>query len=123
MMQVWHRDNRGESAIQFALVAPAFFLLIIGIVEFGLVLWTQIGLQHGAEMAARCASVNTRVCATTTAIQAYAAGQTLGLNPPPATFAVATPACGNQVSATYVFNFVTQQFGSLTLGAQACYAR
>ena len=58
------RDQRGASALEFALIAPAFFLFIFGIIELGLVFWTQVGLQHGAEMAARCASINAKLCLT-----------------------------------------------------------
>ena len=35
-----------------------FMLLTFGLVQAGLLLYTQLGLQHGVEVAARCASVN-----------------------------------------------------------------
>ncbi|HLZ05400.1 MAG TPA: TadE/TadG family type IV pilus assembly protein [Bradyrhizobium sp.] len=53
------RDEQGASALEFALTAPVFFLFLFGIIELGLMFWTQIGLQHGAEMAARCATIHT----------------------------------------------------------------
>ena len=117
------RDERGASAVEFAVTAPVFFALLFGIIESGLVLWTQLGLQHGAEMAARCASVNTTICGTVSAIQNFAAQQAFGVNPPASTFAVTTPACGNQVNASYSYQFVTGYFGapSLTLSAQSCF--
>ena len=40
------RDERGASALEFALTAPVFFLFIFGIIEFGLLFWTQLGLQR-----------------------------------------------------------------------------
>ena len=46
------RDQSGTTALEFALTAPVFFLFIFGVIELGLLFWTQIGLQHGAEMAA-----------------------------------------------------------------------
>ena len=55
--KIW-RDERGATALEFAILAPVFFLIIFGIIAFGLLFWTQVGLQHGAEMAARCASIN-----------------------------------------------------------------
>lgn len=116
-------DERGASAVEFALTAPAFFMVIFLIVEGGLLLWTQLGLQHGAEMAARCASINTALCGSVSAIQSYAVQQAYGLNPPPSTFSFTTPACGNQVSANYTYNFLTTYWGtpSLTLAASACF--
>lgn len=118
----FRHDQRGASALEFALIAPAFFVFVIGIIECGLMLWTQIGMQHGAEMAARCASVNTAVCGNADAIMSYAAQQALGLSLPSSTFSVATPGCGNQVSASYVFQFPQiLNVAPLTLSAQACF--
>jgi Flp pilus assembly protein TadG len=116
------RDERGASALEFALTAPVFFLFIFGIIEFGLLLWTQLGLQHGTEMAARCASVNPTLCPGSTAITSYAAQQAFGLTLPSQTFTHATPACGNQVSASYTFEFPPIfNLSPLTLQAQACF--
>jgi Flp pilus assembly protein TadG len=121
----WRTDERGAGALEFALTAPAFFAMLIGIIEFGLLLWTQIGLQHGAEMAARCVSVNSGVCGTANATQQYAVQQSFGLNPPASSFTVRVLACGNQVSASYAFRFVTGYFASptITLSAQSCFPK
>ena len=118
-------DERGASAVEFGLTAPIFFMFLFGIIECGLVLWTQFGLQHGAEMAARCASVNKIICGSVSDIQSYAAKETFGLNPAPSTFTISTPACGNQVSASYTFQFVTTYFGAptLTISAQSCFPK
>jgi Flp pilus assembly protein TadG len=118
------RDEQGASALEFAILAPVFFLLVVGIVELGLLFWTQIGLQHGAEMAARCASVNATLCPTgnPTAITSYATNQALGLGLPASTFSYSTPACGNQVNASYTFVFPDiLKLTPLTLTAQACF--
>lgn len=120
---IW-RDNRGASALEFALTAPAFLLFIFGIIEFGLLLWTQIGLQQAAEMAARCASVNSTLCPANNsgAITGYAAQQALGLTLPSQTFTYSTPACGNQVSASYAFQFPQiLNLSPLMMTAQACF--
>ncbi len=119
------RDSSGTAALEFGLTAPFFFVLLIGVVQFGLVLWTQAALQHGAEMAARCATVNTTVCSDTNAIKTFASKQSFGLNPPLSTFTVTTPACGNRVQASYVFNFITVLFGSptITITAASCFPK
>jgi Flp pilus assembly protein TadG len=120
---IW-RDNRGTTALEFALTAPVFFLFIFGIIEFGLLMWTQIGLQHGAEMAARCASVDSTLCPNSDpgAITGYAAQQAFGLTLPSQTFTYSTPACGNQVSASHAFQFpAILNLSPVTLTAQACF--
>lgn len=123
LVRIW-RDERGASALEFALTAPAFFLFLFGIIELGLLFWTQIGLQHGAEMAARCATINATLCPNTNpgAITSYATQQAYGLSVPASTFTYSTPACGNQVSASYSFTFpAIPSFGPITLTAQACF--
>ena len=118
-------DARGATMVEFAFTAPVFLAMLIGVLEFGLLLWTQLGLQHATEMAARCASVNSNACGNTANIQNYAATQAYGLNPPPSTFSVSTPACGSQVTANYTFAFVTTFFGAPTLAltAQTCFPK
>lgn len=66
------RDESGASAVEFAITAPVFFAVVFGIIEGGLLLWTQLGLQHGAEMAARCAAVNKTMCNNSSAVQNFA---------------------------------------------------
>jgi hypothetical protein len=120
---IW-RDQRGASAVEFALVAPVFFLMIFGIVAVGFLFWTQVGLPHGAEMAARCATANPSRCPTNNsgAITSYAKEQALGLPLPASTFTYSMPACGNQVSATYTFAFPDiLNLGPLTITAQSCF--
>jgi Flp pilus assembly protein TadG len=118
-------DVRGATAVEFALTAPILFAILLAICEFGLMAWTQLGLQHGAEMAARCATFNTSTCGSVTAIQNYALQNAFGLNVPASTFTVTTPACGNQVSASYSFQFIATHFGlsSVTLNAQSCFPK
>ena len=116
-------DERGATILEFALTVPIFFALLFGIIGGGLLLWMQLGLQHGAERAARCAGVNASICGSVSAIQNYAASQAYGLNPSPSVFNVTTQACGNQVSASYTFAFFTSYGGipSLTLTARSCF--
>ena len=116
-------DTGAASAVEFALTLPVFALMTFAIIEGGLLMWTQFALQHGVEMAARCASINTSVCGGASDIQRYASQQTYGLNPTSSVFAVSTPACGNQVSTSYQYQFLTSYFGvpTVTLTAQSCF--
>ena len=47
--------GRGQTLVEFALVAPVLFLLVFGIIEFGLLLHAYITMQHAVDEAARYA--------------------------------------------------------------------
>jgi Flp pilus assembly protein TadG len=57
------RTERGASAVEFALVVPFLILLIIGMVNFGVVLSQQLSLSNAARQAARYAVVDGPTCA------------------------------------------------------------
>jgi Flp pilus assembly protein TadG len=145
------RDAEGASLVEFAVTMPLFFLLLFGLVQVGLMFWAQLGLQHGVEMAARCASLGdnaqtqnlgiTATCssATPSTVQNYAAANSYGLAPPATVFGVGTctggwcsqaqanclsvpPAGGNLVTATYPFTAITYLY-SITLTASSCYPK
>ena len=80
-------DTRGSALIEFTVTIPFFLVLTFGLVQAGLLLYTQNGLQHGVEVAARCASVN------------YSANQ-LGLN----TSCLTDPTSGVPTPSTVVGN-------------------
>ena len=115
----------GASAVEFGLGAPVFFAALLGALELGVLFWTNLGLQHAAERAARCASVNKAVCGSDTAIKTYAASQVFGLTVPLSSFAVAQPACGFQVNASHEFRFIIGNFGApaVPLQASACFPK
>lgn len=47
--------QRGSSIIEFALIAPAFLLLLFGAIELGLMFWVNITMQHAVREGARYA--------------------------------------------------------------------
>ena len=47
------RDNRGAFAVEFAAVAPFFFLLLLGILELAIMVFVQAVLDGSARDAAR----------------------------------------------------------------------
>jgi Flp pilus assembly protein TadG len=122
-MRVWF-DEEGATAVELALTLPFFLILLFGAVECGLLLWAQVSLQHGVEMAARCAVIDTNTCSSASTTQSYASGEAFGLNPPSSTFTVSTPSCGEEVAASYTFQFLTQYFvGPITLTASSCFPK
>ncbi len=118
------RDASGTTAVELALTLPVFLMLLLGAIEYGALMWTKVSLQHGVEMAARCAVITPTTCANNSKTQAYASSESFGLKPPNSTFAVSTPACGENVSASYVFSFVTSFIGRpVTVTASSCFPK
>lgn len=118
------RDNAsGGAAVEFAFTAPVFLLCLLATFQLGMWLWTQVGLQHGAEMAARCATVNPAICSSPAAIQQFAVNQAFGLNVPASTFSFSQSSCGNLVSASYAFpNFASYlNLPSFSIRASSCF--
>jgi Flp pilus assembly protein TadG len=116
-------SERGVTAIEYALLLPVLLAFVLGIVDAGRVIWTQVTLDHAAEAAARCGAIDTVKCGTADAIKAYAVDRAAGLGLQPSVFAVATAACGSQVAATLPMTLTLPWNGSnsLTLNATACY--
>lgn len=113
----------GIAAVEMAILLPAFLTVLLGIVEFGRVFWTQSALQFAVEAAARCAAIGASACSSTSGTQSYAASQAYGLSIPSADFTVSQPSCGNQVSIAYSFKFVVPKLlpWTITLNAQSCH--
>jgi len=47
--------QRGASAVEFALVAPLFFLLLFSVVDFSAMMWATVTMQHAVREGARYA--------------------------------------------------------------------
>jgi hypothetical protein len=107
ILKLLRDDTRGGSLVEFTVTVPFFLALMFGLVQAGLLLWTKTGLQHGVEVATRCASVN------------YSANQ---LGPPvsdvPSCFGVAPstvcgppPGCDSSTATPYIKNYALQKSG------------
>ena len=51
------KDESGANAVEFALVAPVLLLLILGIIQFGMILFTYNNMVQAAREAARVLAV------------------------------------------------------------------
>ena len=51
--------RRGGATVEFALLAPAFFMMLFGIIEGGRMIWTQQTIAEVAFSTVRCMSVDT----------------------------------------------------------------
>ena len=137
------RDVRGATIVEFTVTLPFFLLLTFGIVQAGLLLMTLSGLQHGVELAARCASVNysasqlglSTSCfginpstVTVTDIEQYAQQHSFGLIPSYTYFNAvksnSNSACGTTlhylVTASYTVTLINYIFAP-TFNAQSCF--
>jgi Flp pilus assembly protein TadG len=113
-------DDRGSSAVEFALTAPAFLALLFGALQGGLMLWTQLGLQQAVERAARCAAVNATLCGTSDLVKSYAVTQGLASGVTTGSFTLTTETCGKAVTATQSVRFVT---ATVSLSARSCFPK
>lgn len=52
----------GAAAVEFALVAPLFIILVFGLISFGIVFAQNLALGNGAREAARSGVVENRTC-------------------------------------------------------------
>jgi hypothetical protein len=117
------RDSAGSLTVDFALIAGPLILLLLGTMEIGRLLWYQNALNYSVEEAARCASIDVNNCNTTAQIKNYAAGRS-GAGFASTVFSLSSPACGNQVNASYPMSLSIPLVPvSVTLTAQSCYPK
>jgi Flp pilus assembly protein TadG len=115
------REEGGNPAVEFGILAPALMLFIFGIAEGGRLLWTVNALHYSVQEAARCASINKTACGTPTQIQNFAAGRS-GEGFAASVFTATVAGCGNQVSASYTMALnIPFMAHSISLSAQSCY--
>ena len=122
------RHSGGVTAVESALLFPAFLMLLLGIGEFGRALWTQVALQYAVGTAARCAAVTPGSCSN---VEAYAASQAWGLSIPSGDFTYTSGAScgisgytgGAKVTVSYPFKPLVPKLVplSVTLSARSCH--
>jgi Flp pilus assembly protein TadG len=114
------KDERGTTAVEFALVSPIFIALVIGLLYLCLCLFLIGSLHFAVEDGARCASVRTTVCSDAGTTVAYAQSRYFGPSSP--TFTYAAAACGKSVtgSINYVAQLGLTQF-TIPITATACF--
>lgn len=71
--------RRGTAAVEFALVAPVFFLLVFGMIEFGRMIMVQQVLTNASREGARAAVLDGATSGSVTStVNSYLAGAALG---------------------------------------------
>lgn len=122
----WRRirsDRSGAVALEFALIAPALFILIMGGIESGRLMWTQSALEMSVAQAARCYAWQVSSCTTPSSTQTFATTVAPQLGFSTSVFTVTLAACGSKVTASYPYSFIASGLFPLapTLTASACF--
>ena len=126
VIALWH-DNRGGTAVEFALLAPAFLTMLIGTVMMAMMMFSNSSLHFAVQAAARCASVKTTVCTNAASTTAFAATTYFGATSAPSFTCTGrtcggTAACGNKVTGQISFTFEVGMARYVTpLRADACF--
>lgn len=113
----------GNVTVEFAILLPALFTILFGVIDGSLYFWSRSALRHGVTQAARCAAIGRAGCIQLTDIQDYAIRKSIGLPLQRSAFAVSTQTCGKQVTGTYAYR---SGFGSFspfngTISVTDCY--
>jgi Flp pilus assembly protein TadG len=116
-----HLNQDGTTAVEFAIIAPVFILLIIGTIGLCFALFLVGSLHFAVEDGARCASVKTTICTDATSTIAYTQSRYMGPNVSP-TFAYAAATCGNSVSASISYSMdIGLKTFVIPISATACF--
>jgi len=114
-------NQDGTTAVEFAIIAPVFILLIIGTIGLCFALFLVGSLHFAVEDGARCASVKTTICTDATSTIAYTQSRYMGPNVSP-TFTYAAAACGNSVSASISYSMdIGLKTFVIPISATACF--
>ena len=119
-------NQRGGAILEFALIAPLLFSLVLGTIDVGRMFYVRQGLEYATEQAARYYALNPNTASTTvtTYLQSQMPG---GMGPGVAVAYTDTTNCNlnpgltcTMVAASYTFSFVA---GFLGLGSKTLQAK
>ena len=122
------RACEGNTVVEFALISPALFGFLAGVLVLGFILWMQNALNYSVAEAARCAANNPGTCGsppTQSLVSSYAAGVAgAGLSSSVFTYTAPTNgSCGYHVTASYQIHLSIPivHINNPTLTASACF--
>jgi Flp pilus assembly pilin Flp len=120
-------NQEGTTAVEFAIIAPVFVLLVLGTIALCFALFLIGSLHFAVEDGARCASVKTSICADSPTTIAYTQSRYLGPNVSPTFTYNSAASCGpantgNSVTGTvsYTMDIGFRKF-VIPISATACF--
>jgi Flp pilus assembly protein TadG len=133
------RDRRAVAAIEFAIVGSVLFVCSLGVIDLGMIIWTQGSLQAVAADAARCGAISAAGCTTTSAVQTYVqteaanwimntmiSGLTINVNSAVNTATCPAISTGTyetvQISTTYLSSWLPPPLSNYSIDVCASYA-
>ena len=116
------RSDRGVTAMEAAILLPAFIYFIFGITELSRMFWIQTTLDYAVAEATRYAIVNSG--ATSAQIQAIAVTNASSIDASTSNFNVTITTAGSNitVNGTYNFTFLVIPISSKTLSSTSHYS-
>ena len=115
------RARQGGAAVEYAIVLPAFIVLLVGAFGAANLGFAINSLHYAVEDGARCAAVKTTICTDGPSTVTYAQSRYSGPQISP-TFAYSASGCGHTVSATGAYQFMLGLTTlNVPLSASACY--
>jgi Flp pilus assembly protein TadG len=114
-------NRRGNSLMQFAFIAPVFFTVMFGTIDFGRAMWLSSTLKHIATEGSRYAAVrgaNNPTPASANDVRAFVRNRAVGLDPATLTIDVTwTPdnTSGSTVTVQVQYPFEYLMIGFLPL--------
>lgn len=119
------RRDAGQSLVEFALILPVFVLLLAGMIDFGLGLYSYMTLQtatrEGARLGVTDCTASDCATAVTNRTRGAASGMTVSVSvacTSPAGAAEACTASKSGDSVTVSVNYTYQMIWPLTFGTQ-----
>lgn len=113
-------DERGAAAVEFALLLPVLMLILFGIIEFGMIMYSREVITNASREGARTGIVQATVKPTTGEIQTVVTNYLTGTGVDPNAVTITIAGAGLtapntlNVTVTYPYNFFAP--GVLGLG-------
>lgn len=100
----FRRDQEGATIIEFALVATIFFTLMLGVIEYGMIMFTKVAIESATQQSGRTAAIgtgnNNKACDRVCVIRNMVSDKTMGLVSPESVFVTATVVSGSSNAPT-----------------------
>jgi Flp pilus assembly protein TadG len=122
LLKCIYRNQEGTTAVEFAIIAPVFLLLILGTIGLCFALFLVGSLHFAVEDGARCASVNATLCGDQASTILYTQSRYMGPNVSPNFIFNPGAPCGKSVTGnvSYSMDIGFRTF-VIPISATACF--